>query len=69
MNATKDFAAAPEAAQSGSPYAKLYSEHFVTEQNAVRGNAPARAMPSTPFKIFSMIDDKINIIYSNKTGK
>jgi hypothetical protein len=68
MTATKNFAAEASPAQSGNAYAKLYAEHFVPQHNAVHGNAPAQAMPSAPFKIFSMTNDNVNIIYSNKTG-
>jgi hypothetical protein len=68
MTATNDFATKAKPAQSGNSYAKLYAEHFTPQHDAVHGNAPAQAMPAAPFKIFSMTNDNVNIIYSNQTG-
>jgi len=67
MTATNNFAAEVKPAQSGKSYAELYAEHFTPQQNAVRGTAPAQAMPA-PFKIFSLTNNNVNVVYSNCTG-
>lgn len=68
MTSTDNFVATTNTAQSGAHYAELYSEHFTTQPGAVHGSAPAQAMPSTPFKIFSLTNDNVNIIYTNQAG-
>jgi hypothetical protein len=67
MIATNDFAPAITPAQSGKTYAELYAEHFTPKENAVHGTAPAQAMPA-PFKIFTLTNNSVNIVYSNCTG-
>ena len=68
MTATDNFVATATPAQSGTHYADLYSEHFTVQPGAVQGSAPAQAMPSMPFKIFSLTNDNVSIIYTNQAG-
>lgn len=57
--------AAAASVQVEKSYAELYAEYFVPAQNAVRGAGPAQAMP---FKIFSLTNNNVNIVYSNGSG-
>jgi hypothetical protein len=56
----------PSAPQDMS-FADLYNQHFVPKNDAVGGLSVVQA--SSQFKIFSLNDNNVNIVYSNQTGK
>lgn len=50
--------------QASGSFAELYAKHFVPNSNAVSGPVAPAAMP---FKIFSLTNNNVNLVYSNRT--
>jgi len=64
MSAAKNSAALPTQNVS---FGDLYAQHFTPNSDAVR--EPCQVQASTQFKIFSLNDSHVNIVYSNQAGK
>ena len=51
--------------QTSDSFSELYAKHFVPNNNAVNGPVAPTAMP---FKIFSLTNNNVNLVYSNRTN-